>query len=108
MAFFVLLTDSAALDLEELYDYIRHHDAATKTEYILDHIEKIFNNLSKMPERGAFPKELLKLGVREYREIYFKPYRIIYRIKKRSVYILLIADGRRDIEVLLQRRLLEA
>jgi len=64
--------------------------------------------LSEFPERGAYPKELLALGVREYREIFFKPYRIIYRVLDKNVYVLLIADGRRDMQSLLQRRLLDA
>jgi toxin ParE1/3/4 len=64
--------------------------------------------LSEFPERGAYPKELLALGVREYREIFFKPYRIIYRVLNKNDYVLLIADGRRDMQSLLQRRLLDA
>jgi toxin ParE1/3/4 len=45
---------------------------------------------------------------REYREISFKPYRIIYRVMAENVYVLVIADGRRDMQALLQRRLLQA
>ena len=62
--------------------------------------------MSEFPARGAFLKELLALGIREYREIFFKPYRILYRVLGTSVYVLLIADGRRDIQTLLQRRFL--
>jgi toxin ParE1/3/4 len=47
------------------------------------------------------------LGIREYREVFFKPYRLIYRIIGNKVYIMLIVDGRRDMQSLLQRRLLE-
>jgi toxin ParE1/3/4 len=43
--------------------------------------------------------------MREYREIFFKPYRIIYRVLEHNVDVLLIADGRRDMQSLLQRRL---
>jgi toxin ParE1/3/4 len=64
--------------------------------------------LSKFPERGVYPKELIALGIREYREIFFKPYRIIYRIKDKNVYVLLIVDGRREMQSLLQRRMLNA
>ncbi|RPH51397.1 MAG: type II toxin-antitoxin system RelE/ParE family toxin [Desulfobacteraceae bacterium] len=67
-----------------------------------------FSKLSVSPGWGANPKELLALGLREYREIFFKPYRIIYRVMDKKVYILLIADGRRDMQSLLQRRLLYA
>ena len=106
MPFAVLLTNDAARDLEALYDYIARHDAPQKAGYVLEQIEKAFSGLSEFPERGAYPKELAALGIREYREIFFKPYRIIYRIMGEDVYVLLIVDGRRDMQTLLQRRLL--
>ena len=108
MPFTVLLTHDAARDLEELYDYILLHDAPKKADYVLEQIEKAFSRLSESPERGAYLKELLALGIREYREVFFKPYRIIYRVIAKNVYVLLIADGRRDMQTLLQRRLLAA
>jgi toxin ParE1/3/4 len=106
MSFSVLLTDDAVRDLEDLCDYIDLHDVPGKADYVLEQLEKAFNSLSEKPHRGAYPKELLSIGVREYREIFFKPYRIIYRVMDNNVYVLLIADGRRDMQTLLQRRLL--
>lgn len=104
----VFLTDDAAYDLENLYDYIESHDAPEKADYVLDKIEEAFSSLSENPDRGAYPSELLAIGMREYREIYFKPYRIIYRVIGDIVYVMVIADGRRDMQTLLQRRLLQA
>lgn len=108
MPFKVLLTNDAARDLDELYDYIALHDAPRKADTVLEQIEKAFSKLSEFPERGAYPKELLAIGIREYREIFFKPYRIIYRVMGKNVYVLLVVDGRRDMQSLLQRRLLDA
>ena len=108
MPFAVFLTDDAARDLDELYDYIILHDAPQKAGYVLEQIERAFSRLSEFPGRGAYPKELLALGIRDYREIFFKPYRIIYRLMDKNVYVLLIADGRRDMNTLLQRRLIGA
>ena len=104
----VMLTSDAARDLKELYDFIAQHDAPGKAEHVIGKIEEALTNLSESPERGAYPKELLALGNRDYREIFFKPYRIIYRVMSNAVYVLLIADGRCDMRTLLQRRLLEA
>ena len=104
MPYAVFLTADAARDLEELYDYVALHDAPWKAERLLERIEKTFSSLSEYPERGVYPKELSALGIREYREIFFKPYRVI----DETVYVLLIADGRRDMQTLLQRRLLKA
>ncbi len=108
MPFAVLLTNDAARDLNELYDYIAVHDSHRKANYVLEQIEKTFSTLSEFPERGVYPKELLKLGIREYREIFFKPYRIIYRVMDKNVYVMLIVDGRLDLQSLLQRRLLDS
>ena len=107
MSFDVLLTRDAAGDLEQLYDYIAEHDAPSKAD-LLDRIQKVIDTLATFPERGSYPKELLALGIREYRQTFFKPYRVIYRIIDQHVYVYLIADGRRDMQALLERRLLGA
>ncbi len=104
----VQLTDDAARDLEEICDYIDRHDAPGQAGHVLEQIEKAFHSLSEYPQRGNYPKELLDIGIREYREIFFKPYRIIYRVMGNNVYVLVIADERRDMQRLLQRRLLQA
>ena len=106
MPFPVFLTADASRDLEEIVDYIDRHDSPGKADRVLAKIEKTLLSLSELPERGRYPKELLALGIREYREVFFKPYRIIYRTRDGKVYVLLIADGRRDMETLLQNRLL--
>ena len=108
MAFLVQLTDDATRDLEEICDYIDRHGEPGRADYVLGQIEKAFSSLSEYPERGNYPVELLDIGIREYREIFSRPYRIIYRVIENNVYVLLIADGRRDMQTLLQRRLLWA
>ena len=108
MSFQVFLTDDAARDLEDIYDYITEHDVPGKADDVLDRIETALASLTHSPERGVWPRELSALGMREFREIFFKPYRIIYRIIGQDVYVMLIADGRRDMQTLLQRRLLQA
>jgi toxin ParE1/3/4 len=91
-----------------LYDYIESHDAPGKADYVLDQIEKALATPSENPERAPYPKELLAVGLREYRELFFQPYRIIYRVMATNVYVMVIADGRRDMQALLLRRLLQA
>ena len=106
MSYQVLLTRDAVRDLEELDEFLTASNSDAKADYVLDKIEAVLQRLSESPERGTRPRELLALGVGEYRQVFFKPYRIIYTSKGKNVYVLLIADGRRDMESLLQRRLL--
>lgn len=108
MAFEVLLTEDAERDLEEIHVYIADHDSADKAGRVLDRIGEAIETLAHYPARGAYPKELLALGIREYRQTLSKPYRMIYRVIGRRVYVYLIADGRRDMQTLLARRLLGA
>lgn len=46
------------------------------------------------------------VGIQEYRQLFFKPYQLIYRVLNQQVVIYLISDGRRDMQSLLARRLL--
>ncbi|MDO8280976.1 MAG: type II toxin-antitoxin system RelE/ParE family toxin [Burkholderiaceae bacterium] len=104
--FSVLLTEGAEQDLEALHDYISEFDCVVNANRVLDGLTEVVVSLSKFPERGSFPKELVGLGIKEYRQTFFKPYRVIYRITGTQVIISLIADGRRDMQSVLARRLL--
>lgn len=104
--FEVLLTQGAEQDLEAIYDYICEFDGVASANYVLDALMDVVENLSRLPERGSYPKELVSLGIKEYRQTFFKPYRLVYRITDRKVIIYLIVDGRRDMQAVLARRLL--
>lgn len=106
MKFKVLLTQGAERDLESIYDHIAEHDSQENADYVLDKLLEVVATLSAFPERGTHPKELIALGIREYRQVHFKPYRLIYRVTGKQVFIYIIADGRRDMQALLSRRML--
>ena len=106
MAFQVVITEDAEHDLEDIVTYIAKRDSARAAEHVLNRILEIADSLMAAPTRGSPPKELRGLGDQEYRQIFFKPYRLIYRVVEQQVIIYLIADGRRDMQSLLARRLL--
>ena len=106
--FEVLLTQGAEQDLEAIYDYICEFDGVASANYVLDALMDVVESLPRFPERGSYPKELVGLGIKEYRQTFFKPYRVIYRVTGSQVIIYLIADGRRDMQSVLARRLLGA
>jgi toxin ParE1/3/4 len=104
----VLLTQGAERDLESIYDYIAQFDGTASANDLLDRLMEVVEGLARFPERGSYPKELAALGIKEYRQTVFKPYRVIYRVKGKQVVIYLILDGRRGMQSLLARRLLGA
>jgi toxin ParE1/3/4 len=104
----VVLTQGAEHDLESVHAYISEFDCVANADHVLDQLVKVVEGLSQFPERGSYPKELAVLGIKEYRQTTFKPYRVIYRTVGRQVIIYLIVDGRRDMQSVLSRRLLGA
>lgn len=106
MTFEVFLTEDALRDLEDITAHIAAHDSPQAARRVLDKISEAVTRLSELPDRGTHPPELLEVGIRDYREVRFKPYRILYGVTENRVHIHLIADGRRDLRALLERRLL--
>jgi toxin ParE1/3/4 len=104
----VLLTRGAERDLEDVYAYLLEHESQTRADHVLNQITAAAQSLATAPERGSCPHELAALGIHEYRQVFFKPYRVIYRVIGTQVFVYLIVDGRRDLKSLLARRLLGA
>lgn len=104
----VLLTWSAEQDLASIHDYISRFDCVANANHVLDRLMEVVEGLARFPERGSHPRELAALGIKEYRQVTFKPYRAIYRVRGNQVVIYLIVDGRQDMQTALARRLLGA
>lgn len=104
----ILLTRGAGQDLEEIYDYISEFDSPANANHVLDRLMEVVEGLAQFPERGSYPKDLVALGIKDYRQTAFKPYRVIYRVLGSQVVIYLIVDGRRNMQSVLARRLLGA
>jgi toxin ParE1/3/4 len=106
MAFQVRLTEDAERDIEGIYRYVAGRDSIARAKRILDGLDRACAMLAALPRRGDVPKELRAVGIAEYREVHWKPYRIIYRIFGQQVVVACVLDGRQDMQSLLQRRLL--
>jgi toxin ParE1/3/4 len=104
----VVVSENALRDMEEIYLYIAQESGAVVALQILNALEERCDSLSELPERGNRPKELLAAGVMKYRELHYKPYRLIYEVGDKTVIVHAVLDGRRDMSVLLQQRLPKA
>jgi toxin ParE1/3/4 len=101
----VELTASANADLCDLIEFIAEGSPAA-AKRLLTALETRILALAEFPERGSHPRELLELGILDYRQVMEPPVRIIYRLHDERVVVYLIADSRRDMQRLLARRLL--
>lgn len=82
------------------------NDCQEEADKLFDNIKKKILTLKDFPERGHIPPELELFQMKEFLEIHYKPYRIIYQIIEKKVFVHCILDGRRDMQSLLQERLL--
>jgi len=106
--FEVSITHGAERDLEDIHAYLAVHRGTDEADLLLDAFLAKIETLECYPLRGSIPSELDALGIRDFRQIILPPHRIIYRVIDSRVFIVLIADGRRDMQSLLERRLLGA
>ena len=106
MNYIVRWSADAEHNLEAIADYIAGHDSLERAQYVIDKIMGLVGSLTTLPDKGNFPKELEAFGNREYRQLFFKPYRLIYQVAGKYVTVMLVADGRRDMPTLLAKRLL--
>jgi toxin ParE1/3/4 len=104
-AFEVVLARDAESDIAAIWRYIAENDSIVNADRVLSGLEETCVSLSHLPSRGNVPKELRSSGIEAYREVHLGPYRIIYRITGRRVTVYCVADGRRDMRPLLERRL---
>ena len=97
-------TQAAAGDLEAIVTYLAV-DAPMAARQVLGRLRKRAETLTATPERGRVVPELSRLGIRTFRELSVRPYRLLYRIEADRVIVLAVHDGRRDLEEVLLERL---
>ncbi len=102
----VILSPESLDDLFEIYQYIFFNDSKSAALTLTDKLQSKCLELEQFAERGHKIPELTNFNIDEILEVNLGHYRIIYRIVKKEVHIQFILDGRRDIQKILQERLL--
>ena len=97
-------TDVAELDLVEIVEYISE-DSPSAAKSVFKNITERAEQLYHTPEKCRVVPELLDQGITTYREMIVAPWRIIFRIEKKDIYVLSVIDGRRNVEDVLLYRL---
>ncbi len=95
--FKIYLTRNAQNDLEHIFFYIASDNIKHAKKFILELEEKIYS-LDTSPERCPYIPENIFFGS-NYRHLIHKKYRAIYKIEKKSVYILRVVHGSKLLEL---------
>jgi plasmid stabilization system protein ParE len=97
----------AEQDLAAILDFVARESPAGAMMLLL-RLEQKASFLETLPLRGRIVPELLKVQVREYRELLIGSYRLVYRVESARVVVLGVFDGRRNLEDILLDRLIRA
>lgn len=104
--FVVRLTLGARADIAAIHDYLLEQSSEAVAEVFLKSVLDKIATLERFPMRGSIPLELQTLGVTEFRQLLLRPYRLFYHLKDKTVFVMAVADGRRDMQSFLNARLL--
>ncbi len=105
MKYQVFLISDAEEDIFEIFYYIASNDSVERADYVYGKLRETCSTLEFSPRRGHVPPELDRIGVDNFLQIHFKPYRIIYSVSGNKVFIHCVLDGRRNLQDLLHHRL---
>ena len=103
----IKITESSENDLVSIFEYVESNDSYGHADELLGNLEKLILSLDELPSRGHIVKELSSLNFDNYREVNFKPYRVIYEVTQDTVIVLAVIDGRRDLEEFLIQRIFQ-
>ena len=100
----VSITQGAEADIMSTIDFLLPQGDDDFAGQLLQEFSNAFKSLEQFLSRGHFPPELAELPDKAIRELHVNVYRLIYRIVEQNVFILFVADGRRNIQQALVNR----
>ncbi|MEL7566330.1 MAG: type II toxin-antitoxin system RelE/ParE family toxin [Dehalobacterium sp.] len=96
----IFWTQTAQRDLKRIIEYIAV-DNKNQARRIYLAIKQKVDRLQQMPLQGRIVPELSYYGILIYRELIIFPWRTIYKIEEKKVWVLAVIDGRRNVEDIL-------
>ncbi|RLC00102.1 MAG: plasmid stabilization protein [Deltaproteobacteria bacterium] len=101
----IIWTNVAENDLKNIIEYISIDRPQTALK-ILSKIKERTSDFYLFPERGRIVPELQEQGISQYRELVITPWRLIYKIVERKIFVLAMIDSRQNVEDILLNRLI--
>jgi toxin ParE1/3/4 len=101
----VMWSETAEKDLLAIVQYTAN--SPPRAYEVFEEIKRTAASLRSFPERGRIVPEFQEHGIIQYHQLLSGPWRIIYRVSNRDVYVLSVIDSRRSVEDILLRRLVD-
>ncbi len=92
-------------DLADIVDYLSLESTSAAATFI-DRVDASVKQLAEHVHIGRVVPELERHNITKYRELILTPWRLFYRAEQRTVSVLAVIDGRRNVEDILLRRMM--
>ena len=98
-------TQWAEADIDGIVMYIAENDSIPRAVEVYLKIKEKIVSLEEFADRGRIVPELKRIRVMDYKELIYRPYRIVYRVEHKTVFIIAIFDGRRYLDDIIYQRI---
>jgi len=108
MSYQIVWSKDASDELIAIITYLKNEISIKKADAVYKQLRIKLDYTKVSPEAGRIVPELLTLGITEIRELIERPWRIFYKVSSnQEIRVLSIIDGRRNIEEILYKKVLE-
>jgi len=107
MAKKIIWSQDSIDDLEDIIQYINNRSGKEIAKSIYKRIIEKIENVLAFPGSGRKVPELDILSNSEIHEVIESPWRIIYRITENELCIISVIDGRRNVEEILYKKIID-
>jgi toxin ParE1/3/4 len=107
MAYKIVWSNDAGDELIEIISYYRERTGNNIAKNIHTRIKTKVKKLLDGPKMGTIVPLIKELGITNYRQIIENPWIIYYRIENQLIYIVSIIDGRRNLEEILYKKVID-
>ena len=103
----IIWTEDAAEDLIDIVAFQKAKYGSDRARKVYDSIQNAIHSISNFAQKGRVVPELVTLGITSYNEVIHSPWRILYKISNDSIYITSLIDGRRNVEEILYKKVID-
>jgi len=107
MALEIIWSEDAGYEYEEIIDWLKITINKNYADKIFTKINQTIEAVAENPKIGKEVQLLKDIGIREYRQITETYWVIFYRIESNAIKIVSIIDGRRNLEEILYKKVID-
>lgn len=104
----IFWTKDAEEFFNEILEYLMEKSGESITRKIYDRLISKIDLLSSVSFKSKVSQDLKDIGINDVYELIESPWRIFYKLRNNEVAVLLIIDGRRNVEEILISKVIDS